>query len=191
MSYSNLEILSGVLVAACLLLLYCNYSKSSSENMRHGRMLPGLYMRQGMEGMYGDLPKAGTFKARDGYVVGHPMDKSLSYTTRSSHFQENMNSGLNDRSTRPTPAAVATPAPNGNENNILWMPNAEIPLNVYVGGSLNSHQFSEEDENYIMKNVFDRKVNQNSVQGPGSVCGTSLKYIDYGGNMQPTRQITM
>lgn len=191
MSYSNLEILSGILVAACLLLLYCNYSKSNSENMLHGRILPGLHMRQGMEGMYGDLPRAGTFKARDGYVVGHPHDASLSYTTRSSHFQENMNSGLNDRSIPPTPASAATPEPNGSGNNILWMPDAEIPLNVYVGGGLNSQQFSEEDEKYIMNNVFNRKINQNSVQGPSSVGGVSLKYIDYGGNMQPTRQITM
>lgn len=164
--------------------------------MRHGRMLPGLYLKQGMEGLesmggYGDLPRSGTFSSRDGYVVGHPKDQSLSYTTRSSYFQENMNDSLNDGNTRPTPAASATQAPSGDENNILWVPDAQIPLNVYTGDQMNAYQFSEEDEKYIMRNIFERKVNQNSVQGPRSMCGASLKYIDYGSNMQPTRQITM
>lgn len=186
MSYSNLEILSGILVAACLLLLYCNYSKPCPENMHGERYIPGLNMRQGM---YSDLPKAGTFQSRDGYTVGRVNNPALSYTTRTSYFQENMNSGLNDKVVRPAVADLQRPK--CNETGMLWVPDAAIPLNVYVGGELNSQKFSEEDEKFILKNIFNRKVNQNSVQGPGSVCGTALKYVDFGGNMQPTRNITM
>ncbi len=177
MSYSNIEILAGVLVAACILLLYCNYTKSKSEGMRHGGHLPGLYMKDAAEGMYSDLPRSGSF--------------GLSYTTKSGHFEEDMTTGLNEQVSQPTPASNSVQAPCGNENELLWTPDASIALDVYNSCGLNSHQFSAIDEAHMIDTIFHRKTNQNSVHGPASLCGTSMKYIDFGGNMQPTRAVTM
>ncbi len=189
MSYSNTEILAGVLVAACLLLLYCNYNKSNSDGLHGKKNLPGLHLRDG----YSNLPKAGSFKAIEGYTVGRPNDDALSYTTRSSYFRENLaDQGLNDKATRGTPASANVEPPQGNENRMLWMPDAEIPLNVYTrDGHISSHEFSPTDETFMYKNVFERNSNRVMSEGAGSLCGSAMRYVDYGGNMQPTRSITM
>lgn len=187
-----MEILAGVLVVACVLLLYCNYNKSNADGMRRGKNLQGLHFVEG----YSDRPRAGTFAARDGYVVGHPKDPALSYTTRSSHFVENMkdqaeDQGLNDRNTRPTPAAVNVEQPTGNENRMMWMPDAEIPLDVYTrDGNVGSHTFTPEDEAFMFKNVFERNNNRVKADGAGSLCGNAMRFIDYGSHLQPTRSIT-
>lgn len=173
MSYTNSEILCGVLVVVCILLLYCNY-KSNVDGMSKNKFLKGLHMR-------------------DGYAAGYPGDKALSYTGRSSHFQENLeNKGLNDKQTQPTPAASVVAAPNANLNT-MWIPDAEIPLNSYLQdgeGNLNSHPFSPNDEIYLYKNVFDRNINRVKSEGAGSLCGSTMRYVDYGANMQPTRNLT-
>ncbi len=194
MSYSNLEILSGVLIVACILLFYCSYNKPAVDGMKHGKVLPGLHMRDG----YSALPKAGSFEARDGYTVGHLNDPSLSYTTRSSYFVENFkdkkdeDEGLNGRETRPTPASANVAPPKGNESNILWMPDAEVALDVYTrDGHLNSHHFDPNEEIHMWNTIFERNKDRVQKVGAGSLSGSAMQYIDYGGNMQPTRLITM
>ncbi len=196
MSYSNLEILSGILIVACILLAYCSRSKANSsdaDGMKHGKVIPGLHMRDG----YSALPKAGSFNARDGYTVGQLNDPSLSYTARSSYFNENFkggkedeDAGLNGRETRPTPASANVEQPKGNENKMLWMPDAEIALNVYTrDGQINSHQFDPNDESHMWKHVFREKGAD--CTGVGSLCGSVMKHVDYGGDSQRTAYVTM
>ena len=164
MSYTNVEILSGVLVVACLMLFWCQRSKGVDGFKPNG---------------YSNLPMAGHF-SRDGYVVGSPNDPSLSYTARSSYFSENAeNRGLNDMTTTPTPASEDQITPDG-DNTGLWLAEAKV----------NDHKFSTDEERDMYNNVFARQNNRVTQAGE-TVSGSQLHYIDYGANMVATRQITM
>ena len=173
MSYTNVEILSGVLVVACLLLFWCQRSKNVDG--LSGALIPGVRIRDG----YTDLPLAGRF-SRDGYVTGSPSDNSSSYTARSSYFTENMeDQGLNDLTTTPTPASNDQTTPEG-DNTGLWLSESRV----------NNHRFTTDEDADIYRTVFERHNNRVKQSGH-TMSGASLGLIDYGANMVQTRQVTM
>ena len=174
MSYSNVEILSGVLVVACLMLFWCQRSKNV-DGMKHGQVTSGLQFRDG----YSGRPLAGRF-TKEGYVVGHPGDRSLSYTARSSYMADNMeDKGLNDLTTTATPASDDVSAPSG-ESSGLWLAEADV----------NNYKLSTDDEQDMYNNIFSRQISKVTAAGE-TVSGSQLHYIDYGANMVATRQVTM
>lgn len=182
MPYSNLEILTGVLVVACLLLAYCSYNKRSAptaEGLRHGADIPGLHMRNG----FSSMPKAWALNSEG---------LRSSYSTRTHKSTEGLdNQGLNDQSIRQTPASAAVDTPRGTENRILWDTDAEIPLDVYTrDGVLNSHEFDPDSAANMYKEVFERNSSRAKVAGSGSVTGCQMRGIDIGDNMSASRALT-
>jgi hypothetical protein len=182
MSYSQTEILVGVLVLSCLLLLYCNKSKQP-DGMKN-RYIPGLHM--GRDG-YSNMPKAGSF---EGYVVGHPGDESLSYTVRSGMSSEPCK-GLNELQSVQTPAGNNVTPPTGNENAMLWRSNADVRHDIYNCDGLNDHAFGDEEARQMYNNVFAREVNRTKNKACGSLSGDILSLTDYGESMPYSREITM
>ncbi len=167
MSYTTVEILSGVLVVACLMLLWCQRSNN----------VDGLAQKRNG---YSSMQPYGSF-AREGYVVGHPGDNSLSYTARSSHFTDNMeNKGLNELTTTPTPPSNDKTTPPMNVNRKMWLSEANI----------NNHQFTADEEIEMHRNIFARQVNSVK-EASETLSGATLQLVDYGANMIPTRQVTM
>lgn len=81
MPYSNIEILSGALVVACLLLLYCWSKKQSVEGARNQ---PGLKLAY-HEG-YVPKPNYNQFKKREGYMPTSSVAGHLTESTSMSHF---------------------------------------------------------------------------------------------------------
>jgi hypothetical protein len=173
MSYTNVEILSGVLVVACLMLLWCQ--RSSNVDGLHGKPQSGLVIRDG----YVSMPLAGHFNKTEGYVTGRPGDRSLSYTARASHFENTEDSGLNDLHTVPTPPSTDHKTPTDSDP-LRWAPDVGI----------NEVDFSDDTLPDLYHNVFKRQINQVKTTGD-TLSGASLRYIDYGANMVQTRQVTM
>jgi len=166
MTYSNVEILSGVLVVACLLLLWRNRAKVVSL-VKGGSEQAGLVIRDG----YTALPSAGKFH-HDGFS---------SYATHSGYFTENLeDKGLNDLHTTPAPPSTDMSTPDVDVNAGLWLPEAGI----------NSHEFSADEEAEMYNNVFERHSNRVKQAGE-SLSGALLHYVDYGANMLATRPVTM
>jgi len=184
MSYSNLDILSVVLVGLLALLLYCENKKANE-----GLGPDGLKFRSG----YSALPKHGRFSKKEGYVVGAPSDLSRSYTRRKSRFDgfDDQPAGLNGLENDGTNVKNPAALPNDNVGDILWMPDAEIPRNVYNRDDvLNDVPLTESEDENIMDTVFARNRNKAQIVGSGSLGGAVMQYTDYGANMQPTRLIT-
>ena len=172
---SNTEILAGILLVACLILFYCN---NKYEYMK-GHPLPELYMN---EGFYSDLPKHGSFQ--ENYTTYSADQQPMSYTTRSSNFSEPMsnNKSLHDRETVPTSAALTVQQPSENENNMRWVPDADISLNVYANDSYKNNKNSDNE----LSDVYYKRSRQDNTDN-NSVTGTFLKYVDYG---QSNKNIT-
>lgn len=191
MPYTTVELLVGALVVACLLLLYCKGSKPV-DGMLHGKLVPGLHMRDG----YSNMKRAGTFDGVEGYTVGHAGDKSLSYNARHSYFKEGLGNagsdqGLNNLETRATPASANVQCPLGNENSILWAPDAAVQQDVYTA-TLNDHTFNRTEEDLMYKNVFSRETNKGTPDSKSaSLGGAILRLTDYHANLHPSRDITM
>lgn len=170
MSDNTTEVLVAVLVAACLLLLYCQSSKKQ-EYMRNGKKLPGLRFS---EGFYADMQKHGRF-----YSEG--MQDVSQATT-----------GLNGLETRVTPASSSVKSPDSLVTNMLWSSDAEVQHDIYSNSAKLENSFSsgEKDSALLYGQIMQRNLNRNTNPAIDSHSLNVFHLTDYGQPMPLSRPLT-
>jgi hypothetical protein len=160
MSYSNTEVLTGILVAACLLLLVCRIRVEKSDGMRSGADVPGLKFRDG----YTHAPKHGSYAIRNG------MEPSQEPAVKSMHGLE----------TRQTPASAIAKTADFAHTDLGWVPDASIQLDCYTDVGLNDTQFTPNDQAIMEREVLGRQRSHASVNSsaPRSLCGSIMSLTE-------------
>lgn len=172
MAYNNVEILTAVLVTACLLLLYCKVSVKTSEKMHGSPQVPGIHFAEG----YTARPKHGSYSVKDGLEV------SRSDVVPTMHGLE----------TRQTPASALASTSTSISPEMNWVPDASIPLNCF-NAELNSVEFSPDDMRVMEREVLERQSNRSGVNSsaPRSLCGAIMSYTEPGvSNTHVSRELT-
>lgn len=186
MPYTDTEILAGVLVAACLLLLYCSYQKGSRDGMRAKPLTvadrsPGLRLRNGF---YSDMPAVGKFGPRRSGYVGSP----VRVLTMHSKYAEGLAAGKDLNSVEAVPVnpnkMVDPDSDRQSElNQIGWQ----------VDALANADDQAKQDHEIIDSSLC-RQSNAVKSVGAGSLTGAVLMMTDYkpnSGHMSSGNSITV
>lgn len=185
MTEGNTEILVGVLIVACVLLMYCR-SKKSTDGMKSLKAkIPGLQFRDGYQS----------------YSTNIKPD--YAYMPSKLEGMDEGTSGLNEQESFPTSASLSVTPPSGNENRLNWIPDVSISQNSYdpianvmVDADGMPVEFTRDnmvhdttlnsDNDKIWNTIYNRGKSRPLQPTPGnpSVGGASMHLID----TQPQRQ---
>ena len=193
MSYSDTELLIGVLIVACLLLLYCksNNSESDVEGYKNNKVFNGtsglvpLSFGRTAKHLerYTVMPPAGTFKS--GFTAGYAYAPELAEGNfnRGVEFNDSLPiAGLHEKETRQTPASYNCSTPEKTEVDIKWMPDMSIVPNVYGADRNMFTGLAASDNDMAFMDMYIRNKTAPAVAGPKnpSVGGVSLALSDFG-----------
>ena len=194
MSYSDTEILIGVLIVACLLLLYCRSQNktANADGMERG-MIPLHFKNK--EGYAVGKPAVGTFKS--GFTAGYAYSPDLAEGSfnRGVAFDDNVPiDGLHEQETRQTPASYNCSTPESSEVDTKWKPDMSVVPNVYSADKYMYTGLAASDNDMAFMDMYVRNKTAPALPGPKnpSVGGVSLTLMDFGGdndNMHSNRYI--
>jgi hypothetical protein len=183
MSYTNTEILIGVLVVACLLLFYCKSTKKS------GMTPQGLHFKE----RYTALPKAGTF---DSFTTGYTYNPDLAEGNfnRGASIDDSVPiDGLHETITRQTPAGRNHKTPKRTEVDTKWKPDMTVVPSVYNADRYMYTGLAASDNDMAFMDMYVRTRTAPALPGPKnpSVGGVSMELMDFNckDNMYPNRMI--
>lgn len=182
MSYSDTEILIGVLIVACLLLIYCkNQNKSAaSEGMEKG-MMPLVFHKRDKYAV--GTPAVGTFKS--GFTTGYTYSPELAEGNfnRGVAFDDSVPiDGLHEQETRQTPASYNCSTPETSEVDSKWKPDMTVVPNVYSADKYMYTGLAASDNDMAFMDMYVRTKTAPALPGPKnpSVGGVSLSLMDFG-----------
>lgn len=208
MDYTNEQILSGLLILLCIILLYCWFTKKSKNSNYEGlnRPIPGLHFKDGMS----KRPIPG-LHYKQGFYVQEKRDLGIlpdgtegMYVTGGKTFGhsgysdvEGLESApvtsLSQLEASPSPAADTTGLQVVGTTNIGWQCDGSIPDYYTRDGCTEpiSGETYSDDEVAIINNTMSRTTGSVKAVGSGSLTGSILGLTDWSPAVIPTRDVTM
>ncbi len=182
MSYSDAEILIGILIVACLLLMYSRSQDkpNDTDGMKDTTGTVALRFRDRYAVGH---PATGTFKS--GFTAGYSYSPDLAEAgfNRGAAFDDNVPiDGLHEQETRQTPASYNCSTPESSEVDTKWKPDMTVVPNIYNADKFMYTGLAASDNDMAFMDMYISNKTAPATPGPKnpSVGGVSLSLMDFG-----------